>query len=301
MNSIRSSRVKGDLWATVSALATGGGYTVAKTLLLTLPPIVFNAYMFLFGSVIILIDAGINRKIRETLYIPPTQIGFFAIIALFFSAATYCLFTALSLSEPATVSFLSRLELVSTIILAAIFLKEHLQKSEILGLIVVVIGIFVMRYNASIELSRTVTLVALGSLFFGTAEILTKWKINWINHRSYIFYRGIFMSSIFIIIGIITDKFIIITDLKLLGLLVLTAFFLPYLGRTGYLKAMKHINISRASIIVQSQPFFAAAVALAILNSFPSVKEITGGLLIVGGVILMKVLEKKRPPQNDNR
>ncbi|MEE9442460.1 MAG: DMT family transporter [candidate division Zixibacteria bacterium] len=293
MNGVKSPRLKGDIWATVSALATGGGFTVAKTLLLTLPPIVFNAYMFLFGSVIILIDAGFNRKLKETLFIPPAQIGFFAIVAIFFSAATYCLFTALSFSEPATVSFLSRLELVSTIILAAIFLKERLQKSEVFGLIIVVAGIFVMRYNASIELSRTVTLVTLGSLFFGTAEVLTKWKIDWINHRSYIFYRGIFMSGIFIIAGIITSKLVFITDIRLLGLLALTAFLLPYMGRTGYLKAMKYINISRSSIIVQSQPFFAAIVALAILNSFPSIKEIFGGLLIVGGVILMKVLEKK--------
>ncbi|MFH1699846.1 MAG: DMT family transporter [Candidatus Zixiibacteriota bacterium] len=293
MNGIKSHRLRGDIWATVSALATGGGYTVAKTLLVTLPPIVFNAYMFLFGSVIILIDAGLNRKLKETIFIPPAQIGFYAIVAIFFSAATYCLFTALSFSEPATVSFLSRLELVSTIILASIFLKERLQKSEVFGLILVVAGILVMRYDASIELSRTVTLVTLGSLFFGTAEVLTKWKIDWINYRSYIFYRGIFMSGIFVTIGIVSGKFVIITDLKLLVLLILTAFLLPYLGRTGYLKSMKYINISRSSIIVQSQPFFAAIVALMILNSFPSVKEIAGGLLLVGGVILMKVLEKK--------
>jgi len=57
---------------------------------------------------------------------------------------------------------------------------------------------------------------------------------------------------------------------------------------------MKSINISRASIIVQSQPFFAAAFALIILGTFPPPKELIGGLLIVAGVITIKLIEKRR-------
>jgi drug/metabolite transporter (DMT)-like permease len=294
MNGPGENRLRGDLWAVVSALATGGGLVIAKIALQSINPITMNTYVFFTGSVIILIDAAISGKLKEMIAIKPAQLLFLFMIAMFFAGSTFCLFTAISFSEPATVSFLSRLELVATLILAAIFLKERINPAEISGLVLVVAGIIVMRYGASIELSRAVGLVSFAALLFGTAEVLIKSRIDWINYRSFIFYRGIFMSAIFIVIGLVTGRIIWVTDGNLILILIAAAFFLPYLGRLGYLKAMKHIDISRASIIVQSQPFFAAAVALAILGTFPPLKEVIGGLLIVTGVITIKLLERRR-------
>lgn len=294
---LMTDRLRGDLWAIVSALATGGGLVVAKIALETITPLTLNSYVFFLGSVIILVDAALSRKVTETIAIRPSQILFLLAIAVLFAGSTFCLFTAISLSEPATVSFLSRLELVAILFFAAIFLKERVNPAEMSGLVLVVAGIIVMRYGASIELSRAVTLVTFASLLFGAAEVLIKSRINWIGYRSFIFYRGLFMTIIFLIAGNITGQFTWVTDTNLLLTLLGAAILLPYLGRLGYLKAMKYIKVSRASIIVQSQPFFAAVVALAILGTFPPLKEIIGGLLIVAGVVAIKLIEKRRQGQ----
>jgi drug/metabolite transporter (DMT)-like permease len=216
------------------------------------------------------------------------------VISLLFAAATFCLFTAISFSEPATVSFLSRLELIAVLFFAAIFLKERINLAELSGLVLVIAGIVVMRYGASLELSRAVTLVTAASLMIGAAEVLIKSRIDWISYRSFIFYRGVFVTAICLIAGLVTDRIVWVTDGNVILILIIAAILLPYLGRLGYLKAMKHIKISRASIIAQSQPFFAALVALAILGTFPPLKEIVGGLLIVAGVITIKLIEKRR-------
>ncbi len=288
-------RLKGDLWVTVSAITTGGGLAIAKIALVEIEPMLFNCYLFFLGSLIILIDSAIKGKLRETIIISKSQIGFLFIIALFFALATLCLYTSLAISEPATVSFLSRLELIATIVLAVIFLKEKMGRNEIYGLIVVLAGILVMRYGASVELSRTLLLLTIASILIGTAEVLTKARINSINYRSYIFYRNIFISAIFLIITSALGKFVWIGgNPKLLGLIAICAFLLPYMGRLGYLKGMKYINISRASIISQSQPFFAAGVGLIFIGSLPPLKELIGGLLIVAGVVLIRVLEKNK-------
>ena len=105
------------------------------------------------------------------------------------------------------------------------------------------------------------------------------------------------MSAIFLIVGLTSGLFIWITDGNLWLILIATGICLPYLGRLGYINAMKTINISRASIIVQSQPFFAAGAALIILGTFPPIKEIIGGLLIVAGVIVIKMIEKRMRPK----
>ncbi len=294
MTAPKTDRLRGDLWAVVSASATGGGFIAAKAAMESITTLTFNAYMFFIGSVIILIDASISGKLRETLVVTRRQLFFLFIIAVIFCGSTFCLFTAISLSEPATVSFLSRLELIFIILFAMIFLKERINPAESIGLLLVIAGIIVMRYGASVELSKAVALVTGASVLFGAAEVLIKSQIRWINYRTFIFYRGIFMSAIFLIVGLVFDRITWVTDGKLLLILVAAGFFLPYLGRLGYIKAMKYINISRASIINQSQPFFAAAAALAILGTFPPMKEIVGGLLIVAGVITIKLIEKRR-------
>lgn len=289
------SRWRGDFWAIVSAFATGTGLIAAKAALRTINPITMNGYMFFVGAIIIFCDAVINDKVKETIRVRPGQLLFLLIVSIIFCGATFCLFSALSLSEPATVSFLSRLELVATIAFAALFLKEKINLSESTGLILVVAGIFVMRYNASVELSKAVTLATAAGLLFGAGEVTIKSRIDWVNHRALIFYRNLFMSAIFVLVGTATGIFVWVNDVNLLLILCVAGLFLPYMGRLGYLKAMQNINVSRASIIVQSQPFFAAGAALVILGTFPPAREIIGGLLIMAGVVTIRLLEIRRP------
>lgn len=289
-----SRRLRGDLWAIVSASATGIGLIAAKIALASYPTLTVNAYVFFFGMVIICIDAAISRRLSETVRVTLPQMLFLLAVSVIFAAGAFCFYAALSLIEPATTSFLSRLELIFTLIFAGLFLKERLSLAELAGLAIVALGIIVMRYGASVELSRAVLLLTVGTMLTGTAEVMFKWKINWINHRSIMFYRNLFMAATYIIAGLATDRLVWITDSRMILILMLAGFLLPYLGRMGYLKAMRYINISRASVIVQSQPFFAAAAALLILGTFPPLKEIVGGLIIVTGVITIRLLEKRK-------
>ncbi len=285
---------RGDIWAVISALATGSGLIATKVILGSLNPISMNSQVFFIGGVILFIDSVLTGKIQQTVQIRFRQLLFLIIISFIFCGATLLLFSALRLVEPATVSFLSRLELAVTLILASVFLKERISLAESAGLILVLAGIVVMRYDASVELSRAVLLVIASSLLFGAGEVLIKSRINWIEFRALMFYRNIFMGIIFAIVGHIYGNYILATDARLVMLLLVAGFFLPYLGRMGYLKAMKNINVSRASIIVQSQPFFTAAAALLILGTFPSLKEMVGGILIVAGIITIALLEMRR-------
>ncbi len=293
MVEVRTNQLRGDIWAIVSAVTTACGMIAAKFVLREINPISFTLWLFGIGSVIILIDAAINRKVKETLRINRQQLLFLFIVALLFAGATFCFFSALKIAQPGTVSFLSRMEMGMIIILAAFFLKERLRWPELVGLVIVALGIFVMRYGASMELSKAIVFISIEAVLIGTAEVLIKSRINWINHRSFIFYRGLFMVGLFFTVASWNNNLMIPKSFENWLILIVAAIFMPYLGRLGYLKAMKDINISRAAIIVQSQPFFATIAALTILGTFPTFKEILGGLIIVGGVVCIKLLERR--------
>jgi drug/metabolite transporter (DMT)-like permease len=287
-----AERIKGDIWAVVSAVTTGGGLIASKVALRTINPLTLNAYAFFFGSMVVLGEAILSGNVTTTFRVTLKQLLFLALLALLFCGSLFCLMSALNLVEPATVSFLSRLELVITLILAGFFLRERISVAETIGLAVVVIGILVMRYGASVALSKAMVLVVISALLSGTGEVMTKARIDWIDLRAFVFYRNMIMTILFIAAGLVSGKLVWVTDGRLVLLTAAVGFFMPYMGRLGYLKAMKYITVSRAVIIVQCQPFLTAALALLILGTLPPVREMAGGLLIVGGIILMRMLEK---------
>lgn len=288
-----TARLKGDLWAVVSALTTACGLIASKAALRTLDPLTLNAYAFFFGSLVVLGEAVLTGNLAAAFRVTGKQLLFLFFIAVLFCGSLFCLMTALNLVEPATVSFLSRLELVVTLFLAWFFLRERVSITETIGLAVVVIGILVMRYGASVALSKAMALVVTSAMLSGIGEVITKARIDWIDFRAFVFYRNLFMTVMFVIAGAMTGRLVWVTDGRLILLTAAVGFFMPYWGRLGYLKAMQYINISRAVIIVQVQPFLTAALALVILGTLPPAKELAGGLLIVGGIVLMRLLENR--------
>lgn len=289
-----TARLKGDIWAVVSALTTGCGLIASKVALRTLDPLTLNAYAFFFGSLVVLAEAILSGNLAAVFRVRVRQLLFLLFIALLFCGSLFCLMTALNLVEPATVSFLSRLELVVTLVLAGFFLRERISLAETIGLAVVVGGILVMRYGASVALSQAMALVVTSAILSGIGEVITKARIDWIDFRAFVFYRNLIMTVMFVIAGAVTGRLAWVTDGRLLLLTAAVGFFMPYWGRLGYLKAMQYITISRAVIIVQCQPFLTAALALAILGTLPPAKELAGGLLIVAGIVLMRRLENGR-------
>ena len=68
-------------------------------------------------------------------------------------------------------------------------------------------------------------------------------------------------------------------DWLLLALLGVVFVALPH---TGYLYALKHLGPTRASLMGMIQPVYAIGLAFFILDEFPTLLEITGGIIILG-------------------
>jgi drug/metabolite transporter (DMT)-like permease len=70
-------------------------------------------------------------------------------------------------------------------------------------------------------------------------------------------------------------------------LIATTALVGPFLARTLFMYSLRHLPISKAAIINQSQPLFVALFSAILLHTLPSRREWTGGLLILGGALLL--------------
>jgi drug/metabolite transporter, DME family len=283
----------GDLSALACAVACGLGNIPAKGALGRISPELFNFYMFLFAW--IFSSAPLLRKEQreEVRHINIKILGLILFLAILFAMALSLNMTALKLMEPATVSFLSRFEVVLTVALAYLILKEKLLFIEILGGVVALGGVFILKYETNLTISKGATLMVLSSLFFATAEIIIKHNITRIGTASFLFYRNLFLIPIFYLIIVYRKAAFFLPGIDILILTMAAGLLLPVLGRATYQMALKRINISRAALITQATPICTAIFAFLILGTYPTPVEWLGGALIIGGVVIVRLAEDR--------
>jgi len=283
----------GDLYALVCALVCGVGNIVLKIGLADISPELFNFYYFSAAFILSLFSLFKTSWRREIVKTELKVIGLIGLISLLFTFGIYTLICSIKLINPATVSFLSRLEVIIVIIMAFFFLKERLDRIEIVGGILAVSGVLVLKLQSTLEVSQAATLMIISSFFFAAAEISVKRFVKLIGTMRFVFFRNLFASVIFYFMLKISGEGLTYPGHKTLGLAFLAAFLLPILGRATFIEALKRIDVSRAALINQSIPLFTAFFALIILNTVPPPIEWLGGGMIIVGVIIIKLMTKK--------
>ena len=286
----------GDYYALSCALLCSIGNITAKIGLRSVTPELFQFYLFGFGfimSAAYLIRPNARKEVFTT---NKKALGLIFVLSILFSFGIYTFISSLKLVEPATVSFLSRFEVIFLLLFAFIFLKERLKPIELIGGLITIGGIFVLKFKTNMVISEAASLMILSAFFFALAEIIIKKNINLVGTIRFIFWRNIFAVFIFYAILIYHNQPIIIIDSNAMLLTALTAFLLPIMGRFTYLEALKRIKISRTALITQATPLFTAIFALLILGTYPTPIEWLGGGLILLGVVVIKLKFGKVKP-----
>jgi len=285
----------GDLYALVCALVCGLGNIPAKVALDRLPVEIYIFYFFLFGFFIISLTLFKKSSRDEIFQINLKTLSLIAILAVFFMGALYLMMTALKMIEPATVSFLSRFEVIVTVVLAYMILKERLLFIEIVGGMIAVGGVIILKYKTNLDISKAATLMVLSSFCFAAAEIIIKKNIKILGTIRFVFYRNLFMICFVYIIMTFEGRTLFLPDNNTLLVILSAAILLPVVGRITYMEALKRIKVSRAALITQSTPLFTAFFAFIILATYPAPIEWLGGALIIAGVVVVKLSIKKGP------
>lgn len=283
----------GDFNAIACAVVCGLGNIVVKIGLADVSTELFTFWMFV-AAVLISFSTLLNNNIRqEVLSTDWKAFGLISLLTVFFSFGIYTSYMALKTIEPATVSFLSRFEIILTLVFAYFFLKERLTGYELLGAVVAVAGVFILKYQTTLEISRAATLMIISACLFAACEVTVKKYISIIGTMRFVFIRNITAIVMFYLILRISGQSLTIPGNMTLLWAFIAALLLPVLGRVTYIEALKRINISRAAIFTQATPLFTALFALIILRSLPTPIEWLGGLLIVAGVLIVKFTEKQ--------
>lgn len=174
------------------------------------------------------------------------------------------------------------------------FFKRKIKPSEIIILFVVLIGLYFLTYDSEtvLNIGDLITLITTFSLAW---HLVLAGKFAQVKEViSLIAYQFLFASLFSLVIYITTQPIsFAISQTDTISLL--------YLGFIGTLFcyfvtvwAQKHVDTITVALIFTLEPVFAALFAWIFADELLSSREITGGLIILVGIIVFQVISNKK-------
>ncbi|MET3196155.1 drug/metabolite transporter (DMT)-like permease [Bacillus sp. OAE603] len=204
-------------------------------------------------------------------------------------------YAALETAHPTTSALILALAPITTSLLASIFLKESITRQFYFGSIVALIGVFLVITNGK-ELNFSIGLIwiFITMLTFAISIIMIKKLTEKYHSITISLYSNIigFSSLVPFLVTENTSK--ISLDILLWILLIVTAILMHGICTLIWNHQIQVVGASKAAMFLNLEPFIAILVGLIILKNNVTISQLSGGLLIIIGVILSTSMKLKK-------
>ena len=211
-----------------------------------------------------------------------------------FSAAGSLLYTlGVSRYGPVTATFLVQFTAVFTILFGAVFFKERFTRLEAVGIVVAVVGVFVLAYgNLSLEIVSTLVLLG-AALLFASANSLSKAYVKNVDPVALAGGNSMFMFLFIFAFAILTGKLETAFPSETLVYAFLGSVTGVVLSFVLFFKALQVYAVSKTATIRTIEPFLTAIFSFVILALPTTVNQLVGGVMIVIGVATLSLTKGK--------
>lgn len=237
--------------------------------------------VFLF-SMLLLMREWVNVKALK-----PKQWFQLILIGLIGGSIPFLMFfKGLQLTSAATAAFVHKTLFVYVAVLAAIFLKEKLSKSFLVGAVLLLIG-NVLLLKASWTLDTGLLLIFGATLFWAVENTLSKHVLREVNSRIVAFSR-MFFGSLFILVFLFATghvKQLLAISVPQVQWTLFTSILLLLYVTTWY-EGLRTIPISQATCILLLGSVITTALQFAFLDKAVTIFQGVGMFLLIAGVAL---------------
>jgi len=282
----------GTLFAFGASLALAGSFVFSKSVLNQVSMIHFGLLWFSLGVIwngAWFLFRREHRSLRASWGLK-TRVAL--IIASLEGAATGLFYMAIkSMENPAVVSFIGNIGPVFVTIMGLTLLKERFKGSQLAGILVTILGVFVINYREggfTGFLSPGALYVIAASFFFALATIAgRKYREN-LNPGYMSLIRSFLLALAMALIFVAgPDAGILDISAQVWRDLLLGSFLETMLVIVFAYQALKMIEATRTSLIISSKGVWTLILAWIFLGVLPTGVQLAGGILTLAGVWLI--------------
>jgi drug/metabolite transporter (DMT)-like permease len=279
----------GTLVAFVGTIFTGINLTLAKVGVQTIPPLIFAALSITIGGLILTVISIHKRRYFDMAFIIrkyPLRILWISIVGT--SVPFFLTFFAFSLA-PLTNSFLLQTELLYTILLGYVILREKITVSQALLSFTAVIGVVLILTNGQFQsVGMGDLILTVAPLSYPAAHVVAKPMLKR--------YDPLSIANLRILIGgcVLLVGCLIITPAQLSSLvksnnlvLVAAESLAVMMSNTLFYFSIKRINLSKAAAINQSFPVVSVPLGVLLLGESVTPFLLVGGLMMMASILCL--------------
>ncbi|AXY75534.1 hypothetical protein D3H65_16795 [Paraflavitalea soli] len=275
----------------LALLAWSSSYAITRSVVATMPPILF-AFLRFAVAILALLIISYTRKtpVQETM-----KDKWASILTLSLTGVTlYYVFFNFSLQQTSAAAgaLIQGFIPISTAILAAIFLKERLKPWQIVGIFISVTGVVLIGFTGQASASGNNTIM--GNLLMIAAVLC--WAIYTVVSKKLASTDPIWLITRLSIIGTILLIPAVIYEMKdqswpaiswqAWAAILYMGIFPSALGYIWFNSALQHISATQAGVFINMDPVVGALIAVAFLGEQLHIWQITGAALTLAGVWL---------------
>lgn len=274
----------------------GSSFIWAKEALKYYGPFTIIFFRLLISSIFLFVILLVVKKIQ----IPRLKdILVFAILA-FFEPFLYFLGETNSLQylDPSTTSVLISIIPLFTPFVAYLFLKERLVLSNIIGIVISIIGIIVLVFDVNFQLQVSwkglllvfLSIIAANGYSVMIKKIDTRYSVFNVTMWQNIFGMLFFLPLLLIFEGkeLLQKEF----DFNAILNIAYLGIFASSFAFIFYMHGLRHLTIARTSVFTNSIPVFTLLISFFLFGEEIDLKKIIGISIIVIGVIFSQMFVK---------
>ena len=259
-------------------------FVFARLLLPHIEPAVSAMYVMVIGTVLVGAYGFIKGRISLDLLLKNRW--FFLSIGLLVAVSTNINYEAVAFIDAGTAAILGKTSIIFGLGYGLFWLKEDLNRPQISGAVVAIVGVFVITFQPG-DYLRTGSLMILGSacMYALHAAIVKRFgqDMAFIN---FFFFRLLCTSVILFLLAVFR-KNLVVTSPTAWGLMIMVGALDITISRGLYYLALRRLKMSIHAIILTLSPVAAILWAMFLFNTLPNVQQAVGGIGVIIGVMVV--------------
>ena len=297
---------RGYMYAIGASLLFSLSSPLSKILLDDVPPMTLSGYIYL--SIIVVFNpiffknkeegwTNLPQKEKNTGENPKNGIKILVMVISGGILAPIFLLYGLENIEVFTASLFLNFELIFTVLLATVILKEKVTKMGIFGILVVIFFLIAnsIDYNFSkldiIDFSSSILLI-IGACFFWAIDNNISGRIEGLSSQKITFIKGFFGGSFNLLLAFFLGKSLAVPLVKI-PLILFIGIFSYGFSINLFILGLRNIGVAKTSIIFSLNPFFSSILSVFIFENLISLLDWTTFGFVLLGVMLLLIDKHK--------
>jgi drug/metabolite transporter (DMT)-like permease len=261
-------------------------FVFARLLVPYLPGGTSAFYVLAVATVEVGIFLALKRAIRFDIF--RRNLRFFLSIGLLVALSTTFNYVAVGYIDPGTASLLAQMSTIFAMALSLIWLRERLNRLEIAGALVAIVGVLVINFQPG-DYLRLGSLLVLGSSFmYALHAAIVKRHGGQLEFRNFFFWR-VASTTGFLLLFTAARGQLVWPEPRAWLILIVAGTVDVVISRVLYYLALRRLRMSIHTVILTLSPVITILWSLALFEELPTLQGLAGGAAVITGVAIITI------------